>query len=97
MQVYAKVQTGELGGETSATQMPDISCRQVAFVACAGNSGNVYIGVAGVTKKDGTTDVTTGYELDAGAQTPWLQIPNLNLLYFICDNDADDFTYIALG
>jgi len=95
--IYHNVYTGEIGGETSATQMPNIPCKLACFVACSGNATNVYIGTSSsVSVKNGTTDTTTGFELDAGAQTPWLPIPNLNKLYYICDATGDDLTYIAL-
>lgn len=97
MEVYNKVQTGEVAGSATAAQMPDIPCRMVCFKAVLSNAGNVYIGVSGATKVDGTTDATTGFELDAGEYTPWIPITNLNMLYRICDNAGDDLTYIALG
>jgi hypothetical protein len=93
---FKKVLTGELAGATSATQLPDIPCRMVKFKAQADNAGAVYLGVSGVTKNDGTTDTTTGYELDAGDETGWLLVDNLNRLYRICDNAGDDLLYIAL-
>lgn len=87
--------TGELAGSATAVQMPDIDCKAVVFKALAGNAGNVYIGGSGVTVADGTTDTTTGFELDAGQETPLLPAFNLNQFYRICDNAGDDLTYIA--
>ena len=89
-----KVVSGELAGATSATQGPDIQVNRVTLKAVYGNAGNVYLGGAGVTKVDASTDATTGIELDAGDQVT-LHISNLNLLYRICDNAGDDLTYIA--
>lgn len=97
MEVYNKVQTGELAGSTSAVQMPNIACRMVRFKAHADNAGNVYIGPAGVTIVDGTTDTTTGLQLDAGDDTGFIPIANLNLLYYISDAAIDDLTYMAIG
>ena len=88
--------TGERAGSATAVQLPDVPCKQVNIKAVIGNSGNVYVGGAGVTKVDGTTDVTTGFELDAGQETGWINIANLNKLYMICDNAGDDITYIAV-
>jgi len=93
---YSIVRTGELAGSATAAQMPDIDCQMVKFKAVIGNAGNVYIGGSGVTVVDGTTDTTSGLELDAGEETPWLNVPNLNIFYRICDNAGDDLTYIAL-
>lgn len=97
MEIYNRVATGELQGSTSAIQMPDISCRMVMFVAADNNTGYVYIGAAGVTKPDGTTDATTGIQLAAGDATPLLPIHNLNLLWRISDNAGDDLMYMAIG
>ena len=90
------VKSGELAGSASALQLPNISCRMVMFVAQNGNAGDVYIGGAGVTVPDGTTDATSGYELKASAQTPWIPCSNLNLFYRICDNAGDDLLYLAV-
>jgi hypothetical protein len=93
--INSKVISGELAGATSATQGPDIDCLKVTFKAVYGNSGNVYLGGAGVTIVDASTDATTGLELDAGDEVS-LVIGNLNEVYRICDNAGDDLTYIAL-
>lgn len=95
--IYTSPKTGELAGSATALQMPDISCRLVMFKAVASNVGNVYIGIAGVTKVAGTTTTTAGFELTPGDTTPYLPIDNLNRLYRICDNAGDDLTYIALS
>lgn len=93
---FGTPKSGELAGSASATQMPSIACSLVVFKAVASNAGNVYVGVSGVTKPDGTTDTTTGYELQPGESTPWLPVSNLNVFYRICDNAGDDLTYLAL-
>lgn len=95
-QVYTTVLSGELQGSATALQLPTIACKLVKFKAREDNTGNVYIGAAGVTKPDGTTDATTGFQLDAGEETGWIPIDNLNRLYRICDNATDDLTYLAL-
>lgn len=53
-------------------------------------------GGAGVTVAAGTTDATSGYQLDAGQETDWLPVPNLSVFFRICDNAGDDLSYIAL-
>ena len=87
--------TGELAGSVTAVQMPDVPCSRVRFKARSDNAGSVYIGVAGVTAPDATTDATTGFELDAGDDTGYLYAANLNEFYRICDNAGDDLTYLA--
>ena len=94
---FNRVQSGELQGSATALQMPDIDCRMVKFKAVSSNAGDVYIGGSGVTVVDGTTDTTSGFELGAGEESPWLLAYNLNIFYRICDNAGDDLTYIALG
>ena len=93
---YNAIASGELAGSATAVQMPDILIRAVTFKANADNTGNVYIGGAGVTVPNGTTDTTSGIELQPG---DWLQfnvISNLNVLYYICDNaSGDDLGYLA--
>ena len=89
-----KIVSGELVGVTSATQLPDIACNRVTLKAEAANPSFVYLGGAGVTKKDGSTDATTGLQLDAGDEVT-LYISNLNLLYRVCDASGDVLTYIC--
>jgi hypothetical protein len=97
MEVYNRISSGELQGSATALQLPDISCRMVCFKALADNVGNVYIGGAGVTVANGTTDTTTGLQLGSGDVSPWFAVSNLNIFYRICDNAGDDLTYIAMG
>jgi hypothetical protein len=88
--------TGEISGTITAKQLPDIPCSKVKIKAVRSNSGNVYIGGANVTKvAGGANNETAGYELDAGEETDWLPIDNLNKLYRICDNAGDELVYIA--
>jgi hypothetical protein len=93
---YNVVKSGELQGSATVLQMPDISCRAVAFSAVSDNAGSVYIGGAGVTAPDGTTDTTSGLELQAGDMTQFIPVPNLNVFYRICANAGDDLTYMVL-
>lgn len=93
---YQTVRTGELAGSATAVQMPNVACRLVCFKAAYDNAGRVYIGASGVTVADGTTDTTTGFQLSAGEQTPWLPCDNLNRFYRISNNAGDDLTYLAL-
>ena len=96
MPTFNKVKSGEVAGSATAAQMPDISCRMARFIGVIGNAGMVYIGGEGVTIPDGETDVTSGFELDAGVSTPWFPVTNLNVFYRICDNAGDDVLYQVL-
>ena len=93
-QVYSTVVSGELQGSTTALQLPDIPSRLVVFKALADNAGTVWLGGAGVTVPDGTTDATSGIGLAAGEQVT-LYIDNLSRLYRICTNTGDDVSYLV--
>lgn len=96
-QAYKTIVTGEVGGTSSAERLPDVPCSKVNIRAVQGNSGNVYLGGAStLTIADGGTDATTGFQLDAGQETGWLELSNLNQLYMICDNPGDDIVYMVL-
>lgn len=92
-----KVSTGEVAGSATASALPSIESRYVKLKAEYDNSGRVYIGLSTVTKADGTTSVTAGWQLSAGEETPWLPVTNLSQLYRICDNAGDDLTYTVLS
>jgi hypothetical protein len=61
------------------------------------NAGNVYVGLAAVTKADGTTDATSGLELTPGDDSGWVPATNVNTFYRISDNAGDDLTYWVLA
>ena len=94
---YGKIQSGERQGSATAVQLPDIPCRAVAITAVANNAGSVFLGGAGVTVPNGTTDTTSGLELEAGDMTQFIPVDNLDVFYIICDNAGDDITYLALS
>ncbi len=87
---------GEVSGSVTAKVMPTVVGSVVIIKAIGSNAGNVYVGGAGVTVVNGTTDTTSGIELDAGEGLT-LYITNLNQLYIICDNAGDDVSYLVLG
>lgn len=95
-EVPKAIATGEVSGSATAKVLPTINCQAVRIVAASDNAGNVYLGGAGVTAPDGTTDTTSGFLLDAGDSTEWLPIDNLNKLYIICDNAGDDILYMCI-
>ncbi len=88
--------SGELAGSATAVQMPDLEVELINFKAVSDNAGNVYIGGAGVTVPDGSTDVTTGFALAAGEETGFIPVTNSNIIYRICDNAGDDLTYMGI-
>jgi hypothetical protein len=94
---YRTIVSGEVAGATSAKQLPDIDVAPgIAIIkAQRANAGNVYLGVSTVTIVDGTQDLTSGLELDAGEEVT-LAIGNLNQLYIICDNAGDDLSYLVM-
>jgi len=93
---YSTIQCGEVSGSATAKQLPAIVAALFWISAPNSNTGDVYLGGAGVTVPEGTTDVTAGLELQPGDTVGPLPITNLNLLYIICDNATDDITYLAL-
>lgn len=94
---FKNVSSGEVSGSATAKQLPSIPASLIKITAQAGNAGNVYLGSAGVTIPDGTTDTTSGLLLDAGDTTDWMPIDNLDKLYIICDNAGDDIVYLILS
>lgn len=88
--------SGEIQGSATALICPTVACIMVRFKALISNAGNVYLGVALVTKADGTTDTTTGLELCPGDDTGWISIDNVNRFYRISDNAGDDLSYLAI-
>ena len=94
---YKKVRTGERAGSATAVQLPNIPAKLVQIKALNDNAGNVYLGYSSaVTVANGSTDTTTGFQLDAGESTGWIPIDSLNELWMICDNAGDDITYMVL-
>lgn len=91
------VATGERAGSATAAVLPTVAGSMFWIKAVASNAGNVYLGMAGVTVVDGTTDVTSGFELAPGDMIGPLPVENLNKFYIICNNAGDDITYLAMG
>ena len=89
---------GEIEGSATAKQLPNIACSGTVKLKAVGvNTGNVYVGMSNaVTTPGSSQDVTTGYELDAGAEIE-IALENLNELWIICDNATDDLTYLIIG
>jgi len=89
--------TGEVSGSATAKVLPTIPGSMIWIKAVSSNAGDVYLGTSTVTVVNGTTDITSGWELAAGEQIGPLPLANLNLLYIICDNAGDDIVYIVMA
>ena len=94
--VPSQIVTGEVQGSATAAVFPSLPCQMVMIKAVSNNAGDVYIGVAGVTVVDGTTDTTSGWELASGQETGWIPVDNMDKLFRICDNAGDDVVYLAV-
>ena len=94
--IYDSIFVGEVAGGTSAAVLPTVVSSLVYLRAPNSNVGDVYVGGAGVTIPQGTTDATSGVELSPGDNFGPLPISNLNLLYRICDNAGDDLVYMVV-
>lgn len=92
--------SGEVQGNTSATAFPSLAgVKWFKIKAAYDNAGRVSIGfTSGLTQADGTSDVTTGWQLSAGEETPWIPLggANMNTVYRRCTNAGDDVVYLAL-
>ncbi len=93
---YGNIYSGERAGSATAVQLASRTCRMVMFVATNGNASDVYLGGSGGMVAEGTTTTTAGYELQPGAQTPWIPCKNLNQFFIICDNSGDDILWMAV-
>lgn len=97
---YASMTTlvsGERGGSVTAVQLPSVQARMVKLKARHNNTGRVYIGGANtLTKPDGTTDTTSGMELNAREETGWLPLDNLNRLWVVMDGTGDSVQYLVI-
>ena len=89
------VACGELAGVANATQLPNVAARYAWLTARSTNTGSVYIGGAGVTAPNNSTDTTTGIELVASA-TILIPIDNLNRLYYIGSDANQRLTYLVV-
>jgi hypothetical protein len=87
--------SGEVQGGTTKAQLPNVPCTMVNIRALSSNATSVYLGGENVKVPDGTTDQVSGFELDAGQETGWLPISNLNQLWMITDANGDDICYLA--
>lgn len=96
-QTYA-LTSGEFAPGVAAAQFPSIAGKLVRLKARLANTGSVWVGDASdVTVGNGTTDVTSGFQLSPGDDSGWIPIANLNVLYGIGDGASDSVTYMVLA
>ena len=93
--------TGEVQGSATAAQIPSNlrrECKRVLIRAASDNAGSVYIGfTSGVTKADGTSDITSGIEITKTDPPLVMDIPRTDDIWYICTNAGDDFTILILS
>ena len=88
-----ELRTGEVAGSAEPKQLPERPCQAVRIKAVRANTGNVYIGTGGVRAVESADNDYAGWELDAGEETPWLFIRNLDQLWMIGTTAADDIVF----
>ena len=69
---------------TSVTQFPDIDCQLARLVAYSSNIGSFFVGNAASTDR-------CVWELDAGYDTGWFGIDNLNNLWYRSASGTVDY------
>jgi hypothetical protein len=98
---YTQAFSGEVAGSATAVQLPSNlrrSCKRVIIRAASDNAGSVYIGfTSGVTKPDGSSDITSGFELTKTDPPLVMDIPRTDDIFYICTNAGDDFTILILS
>lgn len=98
---FTQAFTGEVAGSATAAQIPSNlrrECKRVLIRAASDNAGSVYIGfTSGVTKADGTSDITSGIEVTKTDPPLTLDIPRTDDIWYICTNATDDFTILILS
>jgi len=94
---FKNVVSGEEANLVTGRQFSNVPCSWVNIKARATNAQNVYIGASDVTRTSGATNSTAGFELDAGQETGWMPVDNLNKFYIIGLNSNDSVVYLALS
>ncbi len=74
---------GIITGTFAAAQFPDVPCSRAKLKARQGNPGSIFIGTE-------TSTVPLPWELDAGQELDWLEIPNLNVLWHNRSSGSSD-------
>ena len=80
---------GNIPASAVRAQMPSIPCEMVRFKSDPDNDGQIYLG---------GDDVTTGigWQLDAGDDTGWIPVHNLEEVYYICSDATQRLMYMIV-
>lgn len=96
--VFTQLACGEFTPGASAAQLPAAPCLYVRFKAAAANTGKITLGFSSaVTAADGSTDTTTGLELNAKEDTGFIPVRDLSVFWAKATVATDSLTYWALG
>jgi hypothetical protein len=87
--------SGEVSVTTSNQRLPGKRINRVWFQAPKTNGGNLYVGWASATVMDGTTNTTTGWELDKTDTIGPISASNLDEFTVIGTDASDSLIYIT--
>lgn len=74
---------------TTQDNLPDTpGVKLVSIKALGGNAGMVYVGLSTAVS------ATTGWELDAGQETPWLPVNDLNEIWLEASEASQRVAYV---
>lgn len=94
---YAGVANGVLVPGASAANFPSVVGHLYYITAAKANTGTIYLGTSNsVTSTIGSTNTTTGIELQAGQSIGPLPLTNLNDLWAKATVSTDALTYLVL-
>lgn len=84
---------GTLGGSvgTSQAQLGAQPCRMAMIKADPANTNNVFFGKTGLTADFASTG---GWVLDAGQESPWIPVKNLNELFVRADAAGQNYSVL---
>ena len=94
---FKNIASGQELGSVTGRQLSNVPASYINIKARATNADNVYIGKSGVTTAGASTNTTAGFELDAGEETGWMPVDNLNRFYIIGPNSNDSVLYLILA
>ncbi|MCL6455064.1 MAG: hypothetical protein K6T78_15765 [Alicyclobacillus sp.] len=73
----------------TATQLPNVSCREVTVIGLKGNTGQIYVGGSNVSTS------TYGAELDP-KDSITIAVNNANLVWFVATVAGEGISYVAV-
>ena len=78
------------GGTANALVTSSVRAKRVIVKALGANTGNVFVGDSTVTTTLDAGNVTCGYAIAAGEETPWINVPGDDLANIYIDGTTDD-------